>query len=102
MQNHLISLKTLPPLLLSLTLPPEYPLYTPPRILSIHATSSWIPRVRILQEKLLEKWHAPDGVLYEWVEWIHSSDFLRALDLKDLSGDIRYALSTESSLLLFI
>ncbi|EIN13576.1 hypothetical protein PUNSTDRAFT_79212 [Punctularia strigosozonata HHB-11173 SS5] len=93
-----ISLKTLPPVLLSLVLPPDYPVYAPPRILWIRATSSWLPRIHLLQEKLLQKWNAPEGVLYEWVEWIRSSDFLRSLDLIDESGVIR--LSTPAPQLL--
>jgi len=84
--SHL-SLSTLPPLLLDILLPPSYP-YGPPMIVSLHATHSWLPLGHGLQRKLLETWQDGEGVLYTWVEWIRSGEFLDALGLiADVNGE---------------
>ena len=85
-----LSLRSLPPLLLTLTLPQDYPLRRPPRLLGIHATSSWLPHIVRVQEELLTMWQAPDTVLCEWVEWIHGADFLSSLGFLEADGAIRY------------
>ena len=53
----------------------------------------------------MDMWQPGEGVLYTWVEWIRSAEFLRELDLfqvDDTDGDIiRYASSSiEFSILL--
>ncbi|OBZ78844.1 E3 ubiquitin-protein ligase itt1 [Grifola frondosa] len=76
-----ISLSHLPPLLLDILLPPTYP-NTAPKIISLHATHSWLPIKRLsVQRRLLELWQEGDGVLCSWVEWIRSAQFLHDLDL---------------------
>ncbi|KAI0042668.1 hypothetical protein FA95DRAFT_1635888 [Auriscalpium vulgare] len=75
-----LSLASLPPVLLELILPATYPLYTAPFIASIHATSSWVSH-SLLQQKLLAMWQPGETVLYNWVEWIRSAEFLNDIDL---------------------
>lgn len=75
-----LSLSVLPALLLDILLPPAYP-YSPPVILSLHATHSWLPLGLILQRRLLEMWQEGEGVLYIWIEWLRNGDFLEALNL---------------------
>ncbi|TFK41398.1 hypothetical protein BDQ12DRAFT_647377 [Crucibulum laeve] len=73
-----ISLSTLPPLLLQLILPPTYPLQSPPQILSIRATHMWLPKIAMVQSALLDQWQG-EGVLYNWVEYIRTGEFLEPL-----------------------
>ncbi|KAK7694417.1 hypothetical protein QCA50_001603 [Cerrena zonata] len=75
----LASLSTLPPLLLEIILPPNYPLYAPPQILSLHATHAWLPPSVSLQKLLLDMWQTGEGVIYSWIEWIRSGTFLEVL-----------------------
>ena len=75
-----VPLSLLPPLLLEIILPPAYPTYVPPQIVALHATHGWLGRrVAPLRQLLLEMWQAGEGVLYTWIEWIRSGDFLEAL-----------------------
>ena len=91
-----IMLSTLPPLLLEIILPPSYPLYLPPQIVSLHATHGWLARkVFPLRQHLLDMWHTGDGVLYGWIEWIRSGEFLDTLHLLKSAGGrniVMYAL----------
>ncbi|KAL6304222.1 hypothetical protein BKA93DRAFT_733706 [Sparassis latifolia] len=82
----ILSLSTLPPILLDVLLPPTYP-YTPPEIVSIHATHSWLPRNLGLHRSLMEKWREGEGVLYTWVEWIRTGDFLDGCGLVSSSEE---------------
>lgn len=79
----------LPPLLLSITFPVDYPLKSPPSISSIHPTHSWLPHVQQLTEILLRAWSAGEGTLCNWVEYIRNGDMLDDLGLVDSSGTIR-------------
>jgi len=82
-----LSLATLPPLLLDVLLPATYP-YSPPVIQSLHATQSWLPMCLTLQRRLLELWQDGEGVLYSWIEWIRSGEFLEALDMcSEVNGE---------------
>lgn len=78
-----LSLLSLPPILLQFILPETYPSTAPPSIVSLHATNSWLTprRINQLKEMLVEMWQPGEGVLYTWVEWIRSAEFLGALDL---------------------
>ncbi|KAI0082237.1 hypothetical protein K474DRAFT_1688223 [Panus rudis PR-1116 ss-1] len=81
-ENKLLaSLSALPPLLLDIILPPNYPLYGPPEIIAIHATHSWLPPKIGLRHYLKEMWVLGEGVLYTWIEWIRGGDFLERLNL---------------------
>ncbi|KAI0639186.1 RWD-domain-containing protein [Trametes polyzona] len=81
-QANTLTLTTLPPILLDVCIPPAYP-HVPPQIRSIHATHSWVPPARVggLRERLAGMWEAGEGVLYSWVEWIRSGEFLDALEM---------------------
>ncbi|KAF8971578.1 hypothetical protein BDZ97DRAFT_1787188 [Flammula alnicola] len=76
-----ISLSALPPLLLHIVLPPFYPLHTPPEIASIRATHLWLPEIELLQSTLIEMWQAGEPVLYNWVEYVRTGEFLQKMGL---------------------
>nr|VWO96629.1 Uncharacterized protein [Ganoderma boninense] len=90
-----LSLTTLPPILLDISIPQAYP-YIPPQIRTLHATHSWLPQVGSeLRDHLTGKWEAGEGVLYTWVEWVRTGEFLDDLHLAvDVDGQrtIRSAL----------
>jgi E3 ubiquitin-protein ligase RNF14 len=71
----------LPPILLQVLLPDGYPLHSPPQIVSLHATHSWAPRLRVIIDQLLASWQAGEGVLYNWIEHIESGRFMHSLEL---------------------
>ena len=80
-QEHHLSLSSLPPVLLKVVLPPAYPLHAAPEISSFHVTGSWIPHIGLVLKSLLEMWHPGEAILYTWVEWIRSAEFLNSLQL---------------------
>jgi hypothetical protein len=86
------NLSDLPPILLHVILPHDYPLHAAPQILSLHATHSWLPRERILVDALLDMWQAGDGVLYSWIDHIESGSFMDTLGLSVNGSSIRYVL----------
>jgi len=77
-----VSLSTLPPLLLDIVLPSSYPLHSAPILLHLHATHSWLSRAALLllKQKLIAMWAEGEGILYGWVEWFKSGDFLEAVN----------------------
>jgi E3 ubiquitin-protein ligase RNF14 len=83
-QNHSHAtspLVALPPFLLALILPPEYPLRAPPRITSLTCTHGWYPGSD-LHAHLAEMWmHDSQGVLYAWVAFISGAEFLQSEDI---------------------
>ncbi|KAJ3508059.1 hypothetical protein NLJ89_g5962 [Agrocybe chaxingu] len=83
-----VTLAVLPPLLLNITLPPSYPLFDPPQIISIRATHVWLPNATLLlREALLEMWQAGEPVIYNWIEYIRTGEFLAKLNLRTPSHD---------------
>lgn len=76
-------LSVLPPLLLHVILPPSYPLHSPPEIVSLRATHMWIPNIQILQTALIEMWQIGEQVLYNWVEYIRTGEFLETIKLTE-------------------
>ncbi|PPR01177.1 hypothetical protein CVT24_006053, partial [Panaeolus cyanescens] len=84
---QVISIDALPPLLLQLTLPPSYPLFKPPEIVSIRAMHTWLPDVSALHPILLEMWQPGDGILYTWIEFIRTGEFLNNLKLLSTAND---------------
>ena len=78
-----LSLSVLPPLLLHVILPPSYPLHSPPEIVSLRATHMWIPNTQVLQTALTEMWQIGEQVLYNWVEYIRSGEFLQTIELTE-------------------
>jgi len=54
--SNALTLSSLPPVLLDIALPADYPFVSPPRIVSIHATYSWLPSIQRLHQQLADKW----------------------------------------------
>lgn len=81
LQEHHLSLMSLPPVLLDIILPPAYPLHSAPEVVSFYVSGSWIPRSGHLLEKLLAMWQPGEVILYTWVEWIRSADFLNSMNI---------------------
>ncbi|KIK71274.1 hypothetical protein GYMLUDRAFT_211354 [Collybiopsis luxurians FD-317 M1] len=75
-----LKLSLLPPLLIHIILPPNYPLQAPPQLLSIRVTHLWMPTLQ-LQQHLLDMWQQGEGVLYNWIEFIRSGKFLDQLEM---------------------
>lgn len=86
-------LSSLPPLILHLILPPNYPLHAPPQIVSLRATHSWFPRIPDLQDLLIDMWQVGEGVLYNWVESIRTAEFLILMNI-DYNSIIRFVTTT--------
>jgi len=91
-QRTVLPLSTLPPLLLTLAIPPEYPIYKPPIIISLHVSYAWVPEVqlKLLDRTLLSIWEDEQKaqgegrcVLYDWIEMIRSAEFLDPLGFLD-------------------
>jgi E3 ubiquitin-protein ligase RNF14 len=74
-------LSTLPPLLLQLSFPPNYPISSPPTIVSLHATHHWLPGLSQLQYRLNCQWQPGQAVLYDWTEYVRTGGFLSDLDM---------------------
>jgi E3 ubiquitin-protein ligase RNF14 len=89
LQEHHLSLSSLPPILLEIVLPPAYPLRAAPEIVSFHVSGSWIPHSGPLLSKLRGMWQPGEVVLYTWVEWIRSADFLNSVNIVQ-DGALRY------------
>ncbi|KAH9921958.1 uncharacterized protein BXZ73DRAFT_51599 [Epithele typhae] len=86
---RLLFLSTLPPISLDLCLPRTYP-FMPPQIRAVHATHSWMATEGTsFLELLAAKWSEGEGVLYTWVEWIRSGEFLEELSLTSLDSGRR-------------
>ena len=79
-----LSLTTLPPITLSLTLPLDYPLRRPPVISGLHARYGWLPTEKLekLERTLLSAWEVEQeqgsgegrAILYDWVEMVRSAE----------------------------
>jgi len=82
--QSLLSLTTLPPITLSLTLPSDYPLRRPPVISGHHAAYGWLPaeKLELLERTLLGIWEAEReqgggegrAILYDWVEMVRAAE----------------------------
>lgn len=79
-----LSLATLPPVTLSLVLPPDYPLRRPPIISRLHAAYGWLPaeKLKLLERSLLNVWEAEReqgggegrAILYDWIELVRMAE----------------------------
>jgi len=79
-----LSLITLPPITLSLTLPMDYPLRRPPIISGLHEAYGWLPaeKLELLERTLLSVWEVEReqgggegrAILYDWVEMVRAAD----------------------------
>jgi E3 ubiquitin-protein ligase RNF14 len=72
---HEARLSSLPPILLHISLPRDYPISSPPQLLSIHATHHWVP-ADVLRKRLLESWRPGEGILCQWIEELNSGNFI--------------------------
>ncbi|KAF8168339.1 RWD domain-containing protein [Crassisporium funariophilum] len=95
-----VYLTTLPPLLVHIILPTSYPLHRPPQIISVRASQQWLTRVSELQDLLLQRWQTGEPVLYDWVEYIRTGDFLQTMDLVSSDDDSAIDLLHPTPLLL--
>lgn len=84
-----ITLSSLPPLLINVILPPSYPLTMPPELVSIRATHSWLLNITRLQAILNEMWQPGEGVLYNWIEYLRTGEFLPAMNMVASDGTIQ-------------
>ncbi|KDR84753.1 hypothetical protein GALMADRAFT_217815 [Galerina marginata CBS 339.88] len=75
-----LSLTVLPPVILRICLPPLYPLYDSPEIVSIRTTHGWLPNAMALQDSLFQLWESGESVLYKWVEYVRTGDFLQGME----------------------
>ena len=95
-------LTALPPILLDVSLPQAYP-YVTPQIRTVHATHSWLPQVgTALRDHLARKWESGEGVLYTWVEWVRTGEFLDDLRLTEATDGQRTIRSVLLRILAFI
>ncbi|THV05971.1 hypothetical protein K435DRAFT_744156 [Dendrothele bispora CBS 962.96] len=81
-ESETLSLSLLPPLLLHIILPANYPISQPPVIESIRATHLWFPNIAKLRSLLIDKWQEGEGVLYDWITYIHDGQFLNDMGLR--------------------
>ncbi|KAH9487159.1 E3 ubiquitin-protein ligase itt1 [Psilocybe cubensis] len=88
-----LSLSVLPPVVLQISLPPSYPLYTPPDILSVQVSLKWFSNVEDIKDALFKLYSSGETVLYNWIEYLRNGGFLA--DLHALSPDD--GLSVESN-----
>jgi hypothetical protein len=89
--QSLLSLTTLPPIILTVTLPLDYPLDRPPIIFGLHSSYGWLPaeKLKLLERTLVRVWEVErerDGegraILYDWVETVRSGEIcLGKLDM---------------------
>ncbi|KIM34119.1 hypothetical protein M408DRAFT_60662 [Serendipita vermifera MAFF 305830] len=79
-----VSLRNLPPLILTLLLPPTYPLRVPPLLVHLHSANSWLnaSAINSLHESLSQMWQddvdtgSSTGSLWRMCEWIRGGSFL--------------------------
>ncbi|KAF8640352.1 hypothetical protein AX17_000023 [Amanita inopinata Kibby_2008] len=76
------SLSTLPPIILNIILPPLYPLLKPPELVSIRAMHLWLSEISQLYKLLDNMWQPGNVILYNWIEFLRTGDFLAAMELK--------------------
>lgn len=83
------SLAHLPPIIIAVKLPEEYPVSAAPLIIAIQSLYNWLSCCAELVRLLREMWAEGEGVLCTWVELIRSGDFLDQLGLVDNLGTIK-------------
>lgn len=94
-----VSVSTLPPLLIHVSLPPAYPVQEAPQISFIRATHLWLPRPDTLVKHLTGMWRAGEGVLYSWIECLRTGEFLGALEMQSgAESDIEIISANPSNL----
>ncbi|QRV76297.1 E3 ubiquitin-protein ligase RNF14 [Ceratobasidium sp. AG-Ba] len=104
--NIRLELSHLPPLLLTVLLPPEYPTNADPIVRSIHARHAWLAPnlVNRLGARLEERWRGivkngtrDEGILWPWVEDIRTGGFLDSLGSASAFASSSSSSSTSTS-----
>ncbi|KIL71079.1 hypothetical protein M378DRAFT_183590 [Amanita muscaria Koide BX008] len=80
-KSQVISLSTLPPVLLDIILPSSYPVFDPPELVSVRAMHFWLPGIPQLRNLLNEMWQPGEGILYNWIEYLRTGEFLKGMEL---------------------
>jgi len=89
--EEVVEVSTLPPLAMHIKLPTTYPMKEPPQLLSFRAMHLWVPHIRSLNKVLVDLWQPGEGVLYPWVEFVRTGEFLEVLGLAARDGSIEIA-----------
>ncbi|KDR84872.1 hypothetical protein GALMADRAFT_297648 [Galerina marginata CBS 339.88] len=76
-----ITLQYLPPIWIDIFLPEEYPMQRPPEILRVHVDASWFIQEDALKSRLLESWQFGEAVLFSWIEFVRSGQFIYNLEV---------------------
>lgn len=76
-----LSVSVLPPILLQVKLPPGYPMYSPPEIVALRTTHHWLPAGQASQKGLLDLWKSGESILYTWIEYLRTGEFLRDMNI---------------------
>ncbi|KAJ7630703.1 hypothetical protein FB45DRAFT_916314 [Roridomyces roridus] len=86
----LLTLSTLPPLLLHIVLSEAYPRHSPPEV-KIRSLYTWLSPLLAgrLSHILQDMWQPGEEVLFDWVELIRGGEFLAKLDVIQPSGAIK-------------
>jgi len=84
----MVKLQHLPPVLLSLSLTPNYPESEPPCICAITSVHSWLsgPLKQSIKDNLKELWHPGEPVLCTWIDYIISAEFLQRFGGMQITG----------------
>lgn len=93
-ERAILSLQNLPPLIVTLLLPPTYPLRASPLLVHLHSTNGWLTasETNRIHESLSDMWQedvetgTSTGSLWRSCEWIRNGSFLQST----ASGNIRY------------
>ncbi len=59
---------------------PQRTLYTkPPTVASIRTVHDWAPEISLLKSTLPEMWTSEEAILYRWIDYLRSGEFLQEL-----------------------
>ncbi|KAH8818592.1 hypothetical protein DL96DRAFT_1470986, partial [Flagelloscypha sp. PMI_526] len=85
-----LSASVLPPIVLHISFPSDYPSMQPPIIQLFSSAGSWLHNQKIAHDWLIDQWVTGEPVLDRWATAIYSGDILQELGLLDrLSLKIR-------------
>lgn len=105
-QRVLLTLSSLPSLVLTLLLPPTYPTRTTPLTIYLHASHGWLaaPDIQKMAHRLRSMWEEDleigSGSLWRTCEWIRNGTFLEDIGRLTSSRLIRYGIQFSSATLI--
>lgn len=79
-----ITVEVLPPIILHISLPPSYPLYGPPDIISLQATHEWFEDVDDIKASLLQIYEPKENAIYNWIEYLRGGEFLKKANMPEI------------------